>query len=32
MTKSADLSHRGDATIGHDDSIPDMKGVRAGKK
>ena len=32
MTKSADLSHRGDATIGHDDSIPNMKGFRAGKK
>src|SRR5687768_14592221 len=32
MTKAADLSHRGDATIGHDDSIPDMRGFRAGKK
>jgi alkylation response protein AidB-like acyl-CoA dehydrogenase len=32
MTKTADLSHRGEATIGHDDSIPDMRGFRAGKK
>ena len=32
MTKEADLSHRGDATIGHDDSIPNMRGFRAGKK
>ena len=32
MTKEADLSNRGDATIGHDDSIPNMRGFRAGKK
>ncbi|HEX6574854.1 MAG TPA: acyl-CoA dehydrogenase [Gemmatimonadaceae bacterium] len=33
LTKEADLSHRGDdVTIGHDDSLPNMKGFRAGKK
>jgi alkylation response protein AidB-like acyl-CoA dehydrogenase len=33
LTKHADLSHRPDGVaIGHDDSLPDMKGFRAGKK
>ncbi len=32
MTKEADLSGRGDATIGHDESLPSMRGFRAGKK
>jgi len=32
MTKEADLSQRGDASIGHDDSLPNMRGFRAGKK
>jgi len=33
LTKEADLSHRPDGVvIGHDDSLPDMKGFRAGKK
>ena len=33
LTKEADLSHRPDnVTIGHDESLPNMKGFRAGKK
>ncbi len=32
LTKQADLSHRGSATIGHDDSLEEMRGFRAGKK
>ncbi|HEX2721796.1 MAG TPA: acyl-CoA dehydrogenase [Gemmatimonadaceae bacterium] len=32
MTKEADLSQRGDASIGHDSSIPNMRGFKAGKK
>lgn len=32
LTKQADLSKRGTATVGHDSSLPDMKGFRAGKK
>jgi butyryl-CoA dehydrogenase len=32
LTKEADLSHRGDVDIGHEPSLPAMKGFRAGKK
>jgi alkylation response protein AidB-like acyl-CoA dehydrogenase len=32
LTKEADLSHRGDVDIGHDTSLAQMKGFRAGKK
>lgn len=32
MTKAADLAHRGTATVGHEPSLPDMPGFRAGKK
>ncbi|MDO8500367.1 MAG: acyl-CoA dehydrogenase [Gemmatimonadaceae bacterium] len=32
LTKEADLSHRGTATIGHEPSLPNMRGFRAGKK
>jgi alkylation response protein AidB-like acyl-CoA dehydrogenase len=32
LTKEADLSHRGDVDIGHDSSLAQMKGFRAGKK
>ncbi len=32
MTKEADLSHRGTATIGDEPSLPRMSGFRAGKK
>lgn len=32
LTKKADLSHRGDVDIGHEPSLPAMKGFRAGKK
>ncbi|MBA3341271.1 MAG: acyl-CoA dehydrogenase family protein [Gemmatimonadaceae bacterium] len=32
LTKEADLSHRGSATIGHDPSLSNMTGFRAGKK
>ena len=33
LTKQADLSHRPEGvTIGHDSSLPDMRGFRAGKK
>ena len=33
LTKAADLSHRPDSVkIGHDDSLPNMTGFRAGKK
>ncbi len=32
LTKEADLSHRGGATIGHEESLPNMRGFRAGKK
>ena len=32
MTKKADLTHRGDASIGHDASLVNMSGFRAGKK
>jgi butyryl-CoA dehydrogenase len=33
LTKRADLSHRPqNITFGHDESLPDMKGFRAGKK
>ncbi|MEJ7758882.1 MAG: acyl-CoA dehydrogenase [Gemmatimonadaceae bacterium] len=32
LTKHADLSTRAASTIGHDPSLPDMRGFRAGKK
>jgi len=32
LTKHADLSQRGTATTGHEPSLPDMNGFRAGKK
>ena len=32
LTKHADLSTRATSTIGHDPSLPDMHGFRAGKK
>src|SRR5215203_4307723 len=32
MTKDADLKDRGEATIGHEPSLPNMNGFRAGKK
>jgi alkylation response protein AidB-like acyl-CoA dehydrogenase len=33
LTKEADLSHRSESvSIGHDDSLPNMRGFRAGKK
>lgn len=32
LTKHADLSQRGSATTGHEPSLPDMQGFRAGKK
>ncbi len=32
LTKHADLSQRGTATTGHEPSLPDMQGFRAGKK
>jgi alkylation response protein AidB-like acyl-CoA dehydrogenase len=32
LTKEADLSQRGDVDIGHEPSLPVMKGFRAGKK